>query len=67
MRPGRLELVTRTIAITAALLSVVVVLCTVAAVVVLRRDLTTQYEQRALAIARTVAQDPLYVCAEPRW
>jgi two-component system CitB family sensor kinase len=60
MRPGRLELVTRTIAITAALLSVVVVLCTVAAVVVLRRDLTTQYEQRALAIARSVAQDPLY-------
>jgi two-component system CitB family sensor kinase len=66
----RLELVTRTIAITAALLSVVVVLCTVAAVVVLRRDLTTQYEQRALAIARTVAQDPQYArlvdTTEPR-
>lgn len=59
----RLELVGRTIAITAVLLSLVVVLCTVAAVVVLRRDLTTQYEQRALAIARTVAEDPLFARA----
>jgi two-component system CitB family sensor kinase len=56
----RLELVGRTIAITAVLLSLVVALCTVAAVVVLRRDLTSQYEQRALAIARTVAEDPLF-------
>ena len=66
----RLELVTRTIAITAVLLSAVVVLCTVTAVVVLRRDLTTQYEQRALAIARTVSQDPQFarsvLSSEPR-
>jgi two-component system, CitB family, sensor kinase len=54
----RLALGTRTIVITSLLLSLVVLLCTVAAVVVLRRDLTTQYEQRALAIARSVAQDP---------
>ena len=44
--------------LTALLLSLVVVLCTAAAVVVLRRDLTEQYEQRALAIARSVAQRP---------
>jgi two-component system CitB family sensor kinase len=44
--------------LTALLLSLVVVLCTAAAVVVLRRDLTEQYEQRALAIARSVAQQP---------
>ena len=56
----RPELVTRTIAVTSVLLSVVVLLCTVAAVVLLRRDLTTQYEQRALAIARSVSEDPLF-------
>lgn len=56
----RPELVTRTIAVTSVLLSLVVLLCTVAAVVVLRRDLTTQYEERALAIARSVAEDPLF-------
>jgi two-component system CitB family sensor kinase len=44
--------------LTALLLALVVVLCTVAAVVVLRRDLTQQFEQRALAIARSVAQRP---------
>jgi two-component system CitB family sensor kinase len=44
--------------LTALLLSLVVVLCTAAAVVVLRRDLTEQFEQRALAIARSVAQLP---------
>ena len=44
--------------LTALLLSLVVVLCTAAAVVVLRKDLTEQYEQRALAIARSVAQRP---------
>ena len=56
----RPELVTRTIAVTSVLLSLVVLLCTVAAVVLLRRDLTTQYEQRALAIARSVSEDPLF-------
>lgn len=45
-------------ALTALLLSLVVILATAAAVVVLRRDLTEQYEQRALAIARSVAQRP---------
>ena len=44
--------------LTALLLSLVVLLGTAAAVVVLRRDLTEQYEQRALAIARSVAQLP---------
>ena len=44
--------------LTALLLSLVVVLCTAAAVAVLRRDLTEQFEQRALAIARSVAQLP---------
>lgn len=44
--------------LTALLLSLVVLLCTAAAVVVLRRDLTEQFEQRALAIARSVAQLP---------
>jgi two-component system CitB family sensor kinase len=44
--------------LTALLLSLVIVLCTAAAVVVLRRDLTQQFEQRALAIARSVAQRP---------
>jgi two-component system CitB family sensor kinase len=44
--------------LTALLLSLVVLLCTAAAVVVLRKDLTEQYEQRALAIARSVAQRP---------
>lgn len=54
----RPELVTRTIAVTSVLLSLVVLLCTVAAVVLLRRDLTVQYEQRALAIARSVSEEP---------
>lgn len=54
----RPELVTRTIAVTSVLLSLVVLLCTVAAVVLLRRDLTEQYEQRALAIARSVSEEP---------
>lgn len=54
----RLTLGTRNVVITALLLSLVVALSTVAAVIVLRRDLTTQYEQRALAIARSVAEDP---------
>jgi two-component system CitB family sensor kinase len=44
--------------LTALLLSLVVLLGTAAAVVVLRRDLTEQYEQRALAIARSVAHSP---------
>jgi two-component system CitB family sensor kinase len=44
--------------LTALLLSLVIVLCTAAAVVVLRKDLTEQYEQRALAVARSVAQQP---------
>jgi two-component system CitB family sensor kinase len=44
--------------LTALLLSLVVLLGTAAAVAVLRRDLTEQYEQRALAIARSVAQLP---------
>jgi two-component system CitB family sensor kinase len=44
--------------LTALLLSLVVLLCTAAAVVVLRKDLTEQHEQRALAIARSVAQLP---------
>jgi len=53
-----LRLGTRIFVLTALLLSLVVVLCTVAAVVVLRRDLTQQFEQRALAIARSVATRP---------
>lgn len=53
-----LALGTRTIVVTALLLSLVVVLCMVASVVVLRRDLTSEFEQRALAIARSVAQRP---------
>jgi two-component system CitB family sensor kinase len=44
--------------LTALLLSLVIVLCTAAAVVVLRKDLTEQYEQRAVAVARSVAQQP---------
>jgi two-component system CitB family sensor kinase len=44
--------------LTALLLGLVVLLCTAAAVVVLRKDLTEQHEQRALAIARSVAQRP---------
>jgi len=44
--------------LTALLLSLVVLLGTAAAVVVLRRDLTDQFEQRALAVARSVAQRP---------
>jgi two-component system CitB family sensor kinase len=44
--------------LTALLLSLVVVLGTAAAVVVLRQDLTEQFEQRALAIARSVAARP---------
>src|SRR6476661_2249692 len=57
-RRPRLRLGSRIAVLTALLLSLVVLLVTVAAVVVLRRDLTEQYEQRALAIARTVAQLP---------
>jgi len=53
-----LRLGTRIFVLTALLLSLVIVLCTVAAVVVLRKDLTEQYEQRALAVARSVAQQP---------
>ena len=53
-------LVARTIALVAVLLCIAVLACTGAAVYVLRRDLTTQYEQRALAIARAVAEDPVY-------
>src|SRR3954452_7271111 len=57
-RRPRLRLGTRMFVLTALLLSLVVLLGTVAAVVVLRRDLTEQFEQRALAIARSVAQRP---------
>jgi two-component system CitB family sensor kinase len=57
-RRSRLPLGSRIAVLTALLLSLVVLLVTVAAVVVLRRDLTEQYEQRALAIARSVAQLP---------
>jgi two-component system CitB family sensor kinase len=55
---ARISWGTRTVLVTALLLTVVVVLCMVASVVVLRRDLTQEYEQRALAIARSVAQRP---------
>lgn len=54
----RLALSTRTIMITALLLSLVVVLCTVTAVVALRNDLTQQYEQRALGVANSMATRP---------
>ncbi|MGY2875343.1 two-component system, CitB family, sensor kinase [Marmoricola sp. URHA0025 HA25] len=57
-RRPRLRLGSRIAVLTALLLSLVVLLGTAAAVVVLRRDLTEQYEQRALAIARSVAQLP---------
>jgi two-component system, CitB family, sensor kinase len=54
----RMRLGTRMFVFTALLLSLIVVLCTAAGVLVLRRDLTEQFEQRALAIARSVAQRP---------
>jgi two-component system, CitB family, sensor kinase len=56
--------------LTALLSSLVVLLGTAAAVVVLRRDLTEQFEQRALAIARSMAARPELATAvttsEPR-
>jgi two-component system, CitB family, sensor kinase len=57
-RRPRLRLGSRIAVLTALLLSLVVLLGTAAAVVVLRRDLTEQYEQRALAIARSVSELP---------
>jgi two-component system CitB family sensor kinase len=42
----------------AAVLSVVLLLCLLVSGLVLRSDLAGQYEQRALAVARTVAQRP---------
>jgi two-component system CitB family sensor kinase len=55
---SRLSWGTRTVLVTALLLVLVVLGCMVASVVVLRRDLTQEYEQRALAVARSVAQRP---------
>ena len=57
-RRPHLRLGTRIFVLTALLLSLVAVLGTAAAVVVLRKDLTEQFEQRALAIARSVAARP---------
>ena len=48
---------TQALALLVVLLTVVVLLSLLAAAAVVRRDLEDQYEQRALAIARSVAQD----------
>jgi two-component system CitB family sensor kinase len=53
-----MALVTRTTAITMVLLVLIVALSLVAATAVFRRNLQHQYEQRALAIARSVAHQP---------
>jgi two-component system, CitB family, sensor kinase len=58
-RPGRrgLRLRTQAVLFQVALLAIVLVLCLAVSSLVLRRDLEGQFEQRALAIARSVAQD----------
>lgn len=53
----RLTLSASSVALTGVLTALVVLLCTGAAVAVLHRDLTQEYEQRALAIARSMAQE----------
>lgn len=58
-RGGReLTLGTRTVLVVVALLGLVVLAGIATATLVLRNDLTSQYEQRALAVARSVAQEP---------
>jgi two-component system, CitB family, sensor kinase len=54
-RPLRLR--TQAVLFQGALLTIVLALCLVVSSLVLRRDLEGQFEQRALAIARSVAQD----------
>ncbi|MGN6253147.1 MAG: sensor histidine kinase [Marmoricola sp.] len=57
-RLGPVSWRTRTVLVTALVLLLVVLLGAVASILLLRRDLTQEYEQRALAIARSVAQRP---------
>ncbi|GGO85852.1 histidine kinase [Nocardioides phosphati] len=47
-----------TVLVVVALLGIVVLAGIATATLVLRNDLTSQYEQRALAVARSVAQEP---------
>ncbi|GAA1598944.1 sensor histidine kinase [Kribbella hippodromi] len=56
--PRHWRLRTRSIVFQAAVLGVVLLLCLLVSSLVLRNDLEGQYEQRALAVARSVAQDP---------
>ena len=64
-RPGarRLALSTQAVVALTVLLCVVVLISLAISTAVLRRDLERQYEQRALAVARTVAADPQIAAA----
>ena len=58
LRASRLALSTQAVVALALLLTLVVLISLAASTAVLRRDLERQYEQRALAIARSVASRP---------
>ena len=57
-RSHRLRLTTQAVVALAVLLTVVVLVSLVASTAVLRNDLKVQYEQRALAVAHSVAAQP---------
>src|SRR3954466_7176592 len=66
MPPGGLRFSTQTLLMSLAVLIVVVLSGLSLMALLLHRDLVDEYEQRALAIARSTAADPVYAQAITR-